>query len=199
MWLKSKLLWSPLSVPFPITATDSHLLFRGATDAHAVTQWFSQKLTQKQREIIFHLVQFPKSNPLVSPRSSSGGDRMVQTTCDGAHSRTAAALSYNSSRCHRALPVGCNKKALAETCLSKAWQPWAIRPHSSNKHTWHWAKKGLIKTKLTAKPAAPIWNNFNTHVNFKKNQLIHVLCSSFYQHDPTWTFTNALIKDKIKD
>lgn len=147
MWLKSKLLWSPLSVPFPITATDSHLLFRGATDAHAVTQWFSQKLTQKQREIIFHLVQFPKSNPLASPRSNSGGDGMVQTTCDGAHSRTAAALSYNSSRCHRALPVGCNKKALAETCLSKAWQPWAIRPHSSNKHTWHWAKKGLIKTK----------------------------------------------------
>lgn len=47
IWLKSKLLWPPLSVPYPITATDFHLLIWGATDAHAVAQWFSQKLTQK--------------------------------------------------------------------------------------------------------------------------------------------------------
>lgn len=102
IWLKSKLLWSPLSVPFPIPATDSYLLFQGTTDAHAVTQWFSQKLTQKEREIIFHLVQFPKSNLLASPRSNSGGDRMMQTTCAGTHSWTEAALAFNSSRCRRA-------------------------------------------------------------------------------------------------
>lgn len=43
IWLKSKLLWSPLSVPFPIAATDSHLLFQGVTDAHAVTQVIQSK------------------------------------------------------------------------------------------------------------------------------------------------------------
>lgn len=75
---------------------------------------------------------------------------MAQTSRGGALSRTAAALAYNSSRCHTAFTCmlqKTKKKALAETCLLKAWQPWAIQPHRSKKHTWHWAKKSLIKTK----------------------------------------------------
>lgn len=55
-------------------------------------------------------------------------------------------MPYNGSSSHKTLPVSYNNKKLAETRVSKAWQPW-VGHLTSHKHTWHWTKKDIIKTK----------------------------------------------------
>lgn len=84
---------------------------------------------------------------------------MAQPACCGAHSRTVAALAYNGSSSHRTLPVGCNKKKLAETRVSKAWQPWVghLTSHLKQAHLTLSKKRTLLKQKkVVAKPPMPI-------------------------------------------
>lgn len=160
-WLKSKLLRFPLS-PFPITASDTHLLYWGTTDPHTIT--VIQSKTNLERDY-FSVGSISQVQSFGWPQ---GWQRKTRDSTAGTLWGTwqdCNCLAYNGSSGHRTFPVRCNKENLAAPCVSK---PWVGHLTSHLKHaqlTQGKERTVLRQRKVTAKPPTPTGNDFHTHAN----------------------------------
>lgn len=81
---------------------------------------------------------------------------MAQTACGGAHSRTAAALAYNSSRCHRAFTCRLQEKSLSRNLSFKSLATLGHLTSQLKQAHLTLGKKVPYQNKVTAKTVAPI-------------------------------------------